>query len=59
MLFRSLRVSAEAEVTGVDLAEHAETAYDWGGLSATLHHGAMSMAASARAGGPARGQDNR
>jgi Amt family ammonium transporter len=41
-----LRVSAEAEVTGVDLTEHAETAYDWGGLTGTLHRAAASVAAA-------------
>jgi Amt family ammonium transporter len=29
-----LRVSADAEAEGVDLSEHAETAYDFGGLAA-------------------------
>nr|WP_051450707.1 ammonium transporter [Actinospica robiniae] len=45
-----LRVSAEAEITGVDQTEHAETAYDWGGLAGTLHRAAVSFggAASAR-----------
>ena len=28
-----LRVSEEAEVTGIDQAEHAETAYEWGNFS--------------------------
>ncbi len=30
-----LRVSAEAEIIGVDQTEHAETAYDGGALSGT------------------------
>jgi Amt family ammonium transporter len=41
-----MRVSEEAEVTGVDQTEHAETAYDWGGLSGTLHRAAVSVAAA-------------
>ncbi len=32
-----LRVSNEDEITGVDQTEHAETAYDWGGLAGTLY----------------------
>jgi len=44
-----LRVSAEAEITGVDMTEHAETAYDWGGLSGTLHHAAIRVAAATAA----------
>ena len=32
-----LRVSEEAEIAGIDQAEHAETAYDWGGLTGSLH----------------------
>ena len=32
-----LRVSTEEEIVGVDQTEHAETAYDWGGLAGTLH----------------------
>jgi Amt family ammonium transporter len=39
-----LRVSEEAEIAGIDQAEHAETAYDWGGLTGTLHRGAVSLA---------------
>ena len=39
-----MRVSAEDEVAGVDQAEHAETAYDWGGLSGALHRAAVSVA---------------
>jgi Amt family ammonium transporter len=39
-----LRVSAEDEVAGVDSSEHAETAYDFGGLSGTLHRAAISVA---------------
>jgi ammonium transporter, Amt family len=39
-----LRVSEEAEVTGVDQTEHAETAYDWGGLGGVLHRAATSVA---------------
>jgi Amt family ammonium transporter len=31
-----LRVSAEAEVEGIDGAEHSETAYDWGRLAGSL-----------------------
>jgi Amt family ammonium transporter len=41
-----LRVSAEDEIAGVDQTEHAETAYDWGGLSGTLHRAAVSVAAA-------------
>jgi Amt family ammonium transporter len=41
-----MRVSEEAEITGVDQTEHAETAYDWGGLSGTLHRAAVSVAAA-------------
>jgi Amt family ammonium transporter len=32
------RVSREAEVTGVDLSEHAETAYEFGGLGPSQFH---------------------
>jgi ammonium transporter, Amt family len=31
-----LRISAEAEVEGIDGAEHSETAYDWGRLAGSL-----------------------
>ena len=41
-----LRVSAEDEITGVDQTEHAETAYDWGGLSGSLNRAALSVAAA-------------
>jgi Amt family ammonium transporter len=41
-----LRVSTEDEITGVDQTEHAETAYDWGGLAGTLHRAAVSVAAA-------------
>ncbi|WP_034276091.1 ammonium transporter [Actinospica robiniae] len=41
-----LRVSTEDEIAGVDQAEHAETAYDWGGLAGTLHRAAVSVAAA-------------
>jgi Amt family ammonium transporter len=41
-----LRVTEEAEITGVDQTEHAETAYDWGGLSGSLHRVAASVAAA-------------
>ena len=41
-----LRVSEEAEIVGVDQTEHAETAYDWGGLSGALHRTALSVAAA-------------
>jgi Amt family ammonium transporter len=50
------RVSAEDEIVGVDQTEHAETAYDWGGLSATLHRAAAGVAvatAPAPSAGPA------
>src|SRR6185437_11331726 len=47
-----LRVSAEAEITGVDQTEHAETAYDWGGLAGTLHRATVSLGAGS-AGRPA------
>jgi Amt family ammonium transporter len=30
----------------VDQTEHAETAYDWGGLSGTLHRAAVGVAAA-------------
>ena len=36
-----LRVTEEDEVTGVDQTEHAETAYDWRGLSGSLHRAAV------------------
>jgi hypothetical protein len=39
-----LRVSEEAEIAGIDQAEHAETAYDWGGLTGSLHRAAVSLA---------------
>ena len=39
-----MRVSEEAEITGVDQTEHAETAYDWGGLSGALHRAAVNVA---------------
>ena len=41
-----MRVSEEDEITGVDQTEHAETAYDWGGLSGSLHRAAVSVAAA-------------
>jgi Amt family ammonium transporter len=41
-----LRVTEEAEITGVDQTEHAETAYDWGGISGALHRAAVSVAAA-------------
>ncbi|GAA2056420.1 ammonium transporter [Catenulispora yoronensis] len=31
-----LRISADAEVEGIDSSEHSETAYDWGRLGASL-----------------------
>ncbi len=34
-----IRVSEEAEVTGIDQAEHAETAYEWGTVSTGAAHG--------------------
>ncbi|MCU1601123.1 MAG: ammonia channel protein [Frankiales bacterium] len=34
-----LRVSEEAEITGIDQAEHAETAYEWGSVSTGATHG--------------------
>jgi Amt family ammonium transporter len=42
-----LRVSREAEVIGVDQTEHAETAYDWGGLAGTLHRAVVSVGSAA------------
>jgi len=49
-----MRVSEEAEITGVDQTEHAETAYDWGGLGGALHRAAVSVAvATAPAAGTA------
>ncbi|HEV2635506.1 MAG TPA: ammonium transporter [Actinocrinis sp.] len=36
-----LRVSEEAEIAGIDQAEHAETAYDWGGLTGSLHRSGL------------------
>jgi ammonium transporter, Amt family len=39
-----LRVSEEDEITGVDQTEHAETAYDWGGLTGAVHRAAASVA---------------
>ncbi|MBR7824913.1 ammonium transporter [Actinospica sp. MGRD01-02] len=44
-----MRVTAEAEIAGIDQAEHAETAYDWGGLSGSLHRAAVSVAAATAA----------
>jgi len=41
-----LRVTEEAEIVGVDQTEHAETAYDWGGLSGALHRAAVNVAAA-------------
>ena len=41
-----MRVSEEDEIIGVDQTEHAETAYDWGGLSGSLHRAAVSVAAA-------------
>jgi Amt family ammonium transporter len=41
-----MRVTTEAEIAGIDQAEHAETAYDWGGLSGSLHRAAVSVAAA-------------
>ncbi|MBR7836285.1 ammonium transporter [Actinospica durhamensis] len=41
-----LRVSTEDEIAGVDQTEHAETAYDWGGLTGSLHRAAASVAAA-------------
>ena len=41
-----LRVSTEDEIAGVDQTEHAETAYDWGGLTGSLHRAAVGVAAA-------------
>ena len=46
-----MRISADAEVEGIDSTEHSETAYDWGRLAASLR-GALSEV-SAPAGKPA------
>src|SRR5205814_667880 len=44
-----LRVSEDVEVTGIDQAEHAETAYEWGGLLTGSSHGAPSLMSSGAA----------
>jgi Amt family ammonium transporter len=49
-----LRVGAEAEIEGIDGAEHSETAYDWGRLAGSLRsvfseHGGSAVAAPAAA----------
>jgi Amt family ammonium transporter len=36
----------------VDRTEHAETAYDWGGLAGALHRAAVSVAAATATGEP-------
>ena len=43
-----IRVSEEAELTGIDQSEHAETAYEWGGLLTGSSAGAPSWAGSAQ-----------
>jgi Amt family ammonium transporter len=50
-----LRVSADDEIAGVDQTEHAETAYDFGGLSGTLHRAAVSVAAATSSGSATAG----
>ncbi len=42
------RISEEDEVTGIDLAEHAETAYDFGGVP-TAHGGGATVSGADRA----------
>jgi Amt family ammonium transporter len=42
-----IRVSEEAEVTGIDQSEHAETAYEWGGITTGSSTGAPAFAGSA------------
>ena len=39
-----LRVTEEAEITGIDQAEHAETAYEWGSVSTGATHGSSAFA---------------
>ena len=39
-----LRVSEEAEITGIDQAEHAETAYEWGAVSTGASHSSSVFA---------------
>jgi Amt family ammonium transporter len=53
-----LRVSVEDEITGVDQTEHAETAYDWGGLSGTLHRAAVGVAAATAPAADSRNSKN-
>ncbi|MGZ6791539.1 MAG: ammonium transporter [Mycobacteriales bacterium] len=43
-----IRISEEAEVTGIDQSEHAETAYEWGGISTGSSTGAPAYAGVAQ-----------
>jgi ammonium transporter, Amt family len=40
------RVATEDEVSGIDFAEHGESAYDWGSLGAGGHHPATAPSAA-------------
>jgi len=42
------RVSGDDEVSGIDFAEHGESAYDWGGLSAPGHLGSGTPSLTTR-----------
>jgi Amt family ammonium transporter len=42
-----LRVSEEAEIVGIDQSEHAETAYEWGGIATGSTHGASALVGAA------------
>jgi Amt family ammonium transporter len=41
------RIKTEDEVSGIDFAEHGESAYDWGGFGAAGHLGSAAPAAAA------------
>ena len=43
-----LRITEEAEVLGIDQAEHAETAYEWGSVSTGSSHSTISAPAPQR-----------
>ena len=45
-----LRVTADAEVEGIDSTEHSETAYDWGRLAGSLRTGPVGRLRHGRPG---------
>jgi ammonium transporter, Amt family len=45
------RVTADSELEGIDLTEHAETAYDWGSIGGTLAGKGSTLSLSGAGGG--------